>query len=42
MPPVDVVIVGAGVAGLTAARLLHRQGLALLVLRPATASAAAR
>lgn len=32
MPPVDVVVVGAGVAGLTAARLLDRQGVSLLVL----------
>jgi monoamine oxidase len=32
MPLVDVVIVGAGVAGLTAARLLHRQGISLVVL----------
>jgi monoamine oxidase len=32
MPPLDVVIVGAGVAGLTAARQLHRQGLSLVVL----------
>ncbi len=32
MKPVDVVIVGAGVAGLTAARILHRQGVSLTVL----------
>ncbi len=32
MTTVDVVIVGAGVAGLTAARHLHRQGVSLLVL----------
>src|ERR1700733_1259612 len=32
MTPVDVVIVGAGVAGLTAARHLHRQGISLVGL----------
>jgi monoamine oxidase len=32
MTPVDVAIVGAGVAGLTAARLLDRQGISLVVL----------
>jgi monoamine oxidase len=32
MTPVDVVIVGAGVAGLTAARHLHRQGASFVIL----------
>jgi monoamine oxidase len=32
MSPVDVVIAGAGVAGLTAARHLHRQGVSFVVL----------